>query len=959
MLRTPFLVVVAVFGTWILVHRQCSRPQDLESAYLAGDYAEVIKAEHVGHPQPVEALMVGLSYVAQQRYAEARMYFGRLPGPDGTAYAVVRGCGLLEIEVRSGRYDDAAPFAESCRSALNALPGRPSELAGYGWHSLGYYDHAGARYARSLETYFRALDALSVTGRVAAYLALNTRNNIGNVYYRTGRSTESLRMHQQVYAERVVLLGPEHPKTGGSIGNLGNVYHSIGEHEKALYFHQRAAEIWRRTAGEFDPEYAYSLNNIGLALMRLDRYAEATNVLNQALRIKKAVFGDSSATTINTVANLTATYMRLDSLEKARTMADETLQIAERHGLVNTPGLWSFEADRAALLLRAGNRVAAAEALERAYESSRRAGHPVSFRLANALARYHIGNNEPDQALPLLTWVDECVRHCPWSPVSDSTLATDPPVEESIREWLEAHRLLLAVPSSTSMDRIAVAAATAERLQSGSWSLKFDRLWYNTALALYEGMTDRAIADGNVALAWHAVEARKGLFVRRVASNQEDEVPALEQLMNVESALALAESGARGERDDDVAQLIAERVRMQLEFEQSRMLHEDMEPRNDLVMSTNHDDTRLATREWARKTGGTYVNYFVGGSSPALHALVVTADSMQLVTLAHQSAVSTVLDSLRSALHGESRVLKEQAAQRAGAMLLAPIRPFLGNGQVVVSPDEGLYDIPIEALTLGSASGQPTYLIEQTSVSYAHTAVAWLDTPVFAWNRTLRATVLDVTFPDAPMPSPPGASVRAETESIYTRLRRSPLPGVRTETKALRGVLGQSGRTDVRYVRDATEGMFAREAARPTDILHVATHSYFNSTTPHDSGILFARSRFGTSDGVLRPAELARLRIPTGLLVLSSCSMARRTGGLSAAFDFGIAMGLSGASRALVSNWPVDDVATTEFMVRFYAYIVAGDDPETALAHTKVSFLREASPLADPAIWSAFVLIAI
>ena len=957
MLRTPFLVVVAVFGTWILVHRQCSPPQDLESAYLAGDYADVIKTEHVGHPQPVEALMVGLSYVAQQRYAEARMYFSRLPGPDGTAYAVVRGCGLLEIEVRSGLYDDAAPMAASCNRALRALPDRPSEIAGYGWHSLGYYDHAAARYERSLETYGRALEALPESGRVAAYLALNTRNNIGNVYYRTGRSTEALRMHQRVYAERVALLGAEHPKTGGSIGNLGNVYHSIGEHEKALYFHQRAAEIWRRTAGEFDPEYAYSLNNIGLALMRLDRYEEATEVLNQALRIKKAVFGDSSATVINTVANLTATYMRLDSLDQSRIMADATLQIAERHGLVNTPGLWSFEADRAALLLRAGDPAASVHILEQAFASSRRAGHPVSFRLANVLARYHIEHNAPDLAVPLLTWVDDCVRHCPWSPVSDSTLATDPPVEESIREWLETHRLWLTVPSSTSMDRIALAAATAERLQSGSWSLKFDRLWYNTALALYEGMTDRAIADDNVALAWHAVEARKGLFVRRVARNQEEEAPALARQITVESALAAAESGIRKPltvgRDDDVALLIAERVRMQLEFEQSRVPHADAEP------ASSHQESDRATRAWARRTGGTYVNYFVGGSPASLHALVVTADTMRMVTLARQSTVVAEMEALRRALHGGSRVLKEHATLRAGTMLLAPIQPFLGNGHVVVSPDEGLYDIPFEALRTNGTTGQPTFLIEHTSVSYAHTATAWLDTPVFAGSRPLRATLLDVTFPDAYVPLPPEPLAGARTESIHARLRRSPLPGVRTETKALRKVLGQSGDTDVRYIRDATEGMFAREAMRTTDILHVATHSYFNSTTPHDSGILFARSRFGMSDGVLRPAELARLEIPTGLLVLSSCSTARRTGGLSAAFDFGIAMGLTGASRALVSNWPVDDVATTEFMVRFYAYLVAGDDPETALAHTKVSFLREASPLADPAIWSAFVLIAV
>lgn len=904
----------------------------------------------------IDELLVALSYISQQRYAEAGLFLERpLPGLAAPAEEVVRACGLFEILIRSGKYNGSSHVQAACRDAsarVSAAGLRDADsrlVLSYGLHVLGYADQTAARYEESLSRYFEALDANPRDSPLAAYFELNTRNNMGNVYWRTGRSSQALGVHLEVYQRRVELLGPEHPKTGGTIGNLGNVFHSLGEYEKALYFHERAADIWKSRAGAFDPEYAYAVNNGGLALIHLDRDDEAIEALSRSLRIKRAVHGDSSATLINTLANLTTLYIRKGDRETAHEHADLVSRIARRHGLQATPGLWAFEVDRSRLLVQEGRVEEATDALDYALWSARAATHPVAFRLANRLASILLDSGHTESARMYLEWVDTCVKTCTWSPVSDSVLTSNPPAEESISLWLEANRLLLDIGTEGALERAELAARTAERLQSDSWSLKFDRKWYTEALDLHRALFDYAVAHGDLDTAWEHAEIIKNMFARRVSRQRDSESwppERMEELLAAESAMIHAEQNGQ---ERSRRELVAERVRLQLEFEQTARLKNNNELPSPWL-------TLDSARAHALRSDETFLHFIWGSKKSALHAFLVRADTALVLSIEQAGQLAQAVDSLFLALESNSRYNFEPAAERVSHILLRPLMPWVRKRNLVVSADENLFNIPIDMLPWPDTPDFE-YLVESTVLRHAISGTAWATASPLVRRSAhdpLRAAILNVGL---------SGSGHAPLPSRNQRTSAS-LPGARLETASLLNLLRNHATSSVDYVRNVTKPVFERRLQSRYDIVHLATHSFFDQDLPHNSGIIMAASMMSRifskrKTAILSPAELAGMRLHANLLVLSSCESALRTGGSSAAFDFGVALGLSGVEHALVSNWAVDDMATSEFMLRFYEQLLTGLPPQKALQEAKLSFIRDRSPLANPRIWAGFVLTTV
>jgi len=956
MTRHLVTIALSAFFTWLLVSGSCNPVSTTDSLFLASRYDDVIQQQS-DSLDAVDELLVALAYIAQQRYAEAGLFLERPVSESASAdVQVVRTCGLFEILVRSGKYVGSNQIQAACRDATARIQregARSSDsrlVLSYGLHVLGYADQTASRYDDSLARYFEALDANPGNSRLAEYFELNTRNNMGNVYWRTGRSSQALDVHFDVYRRRVELLGPEHAKTGGTIGNIGNVFHSLGEYEKALYFHERAADIWKSRAGAFDPEYAYAVNNGGLALIHLERDEEAIEALNRSLRIKRAVHGDSSATLINTLANLTTLYIRNGDRDAAHAHADLVSSIAKRHGLEATPGLWAFEVDRSRLLVQEGRTNEAIEALDYALWSARAATHPVAFRLANRLARVLMDSNQPESARRYLEWVDTCVRTCTWSPVSDSILTTNPPAEESITLWLEANRLLLDVGGDDTLERAELAARIAEQIQSDSWSLKFDRQWYTQALDLHRVLFEHAVARDDLDKAWEHAEIIKNLFARRVSrrqGNTEWSPGQMEELLEAESAMINAE---RRGLNQHRRKLVAERVRLQLEYEQSS--------RGDTQKNMRGPWLELASaREHARENDETFLHFVWGSDPKLLHALIVQPDTVLVAPLHEAGVVFPAVDSLFQALNDDSRYAFEPAARLLSDMLFRPILPWIDGRTIVISADENLFNIPLDLLPRMGVSDFE-YLVESVTIRYATSGMAWATAaPLLPLSpgETVRAAIMDVDITETGIPVRPGST---------NPPRSVPLPGARLETETLRMLLRSRTLSNVSYVGNVTARSFERHLQTRQDIVHLATHSFFDQELPHNSGIVMAtptlsRLSGGNAITVLSPAELASMDLRAHLLVLSSCESALRTGGSSAAFDFGVALGLSGVEHAIVSNWAVDDMATSEFMLRFYRGLLSGLVPHEALRQAKVSFLQEESPLANPRMWAGFVLTTV
>lgn len=138
------------------------------------------------------------------------------------------------------------------------------------------------------------------------------------------------------------------------------------------------------------------------------------------------------------------------------------------------------------------------------------------------------------------------------------------------------------------------------------------------------------------------------------------------------------------------------------------------------------------------------------------------------------------------------------------------------------------------------------------------------------------------------------------------------------------------------------------------DVLHFATHTRVNDQNPWQSAIQLDPGGEGTS---LRAADIAAMRLPVDLVVLSSCASAagrilsgEGVLGLSSAF-------ISAGSPAVVATlWPVDDATTVGFMETFYAELAAQENVATALRRAQ-GRLRDDPATEHPFFWAGFILV--
>jgi CHAT domain-containing protein len=157
----------------------------------------------------------------------------------------------------------------------------------------------------------------------------------------------------------------------------------------------------------------------------------------------------------------------------------------------------------------------------------------------------------------------------------------------------------------------------------------------------------------------------------------------------------------------------------------------------------------------------------------------------------------------------------------------------------------------------------------------------------------------------------------------------------------------------------ATEAAFKTSAGR-YDVLHLATHGYFNRFNPLLSGLELEPD--AKEDGRLEVHEILGLRLAARLVVLSACDTALGGGyfsevpsgddivGLTRAFLF------AGSPSVVASLWAVNDRSTMGLMGGFYGRL-SGQDKATALAASQRDLIARGGRYAHPYFWGAFVLV--
>jgi len=156
----------------------------------------------------------------------------------------------------------------------------------------------------------------------------------------------------------------------------------------------------------------------------------------------------------------------------------------------------------------------------------------------------------------------------------------------------------------------------------------------------------------------------------------------------------------------------------------------------------------------------------------------------------------------------------------------------------------------------------------------------------------------------------------------------------------------------------ATESSFKRLATN-YDVIHLATHGYFNKLNPLLSGLILEPD--AGEDGRLEVHEILELKLHAELVTLSACDTALGSGyfaevpagddlvGLTRAFMF------AGSPTVLASLWEVNDRSAVQLMRNFYGHL-RDSDKATALAQAQRE-MQARGLYRHPYYWGAFTLV--
>jgi CHAT domain-containing protein len=329
--------------------------------------------------------------------------------------------------------------------------------------------------------------------------------------------------------------------------------------------------------------------------------------------------------------------------------------------------------------------------------------------------------------------------------------------------------------------------------------------------------------------------------------------------------------------------------------------------------------------------------------------------------LGEASAIDDLVERFRAMLADPAKdpaPLARALDERVGR----PLRSLAGGAhEVLLAPDGALNLVPFGALI----DERGRYLLGDYAFAYLTTG---RDLSKLSAKRAGSSEPVVVADPDF---GPSGFA--------------TPLPGTKQEGRAVAALL-PSARTLMG--RDATKG--AIEGLHSPRVLHIATHGFFKQEaraaggagtaagkapgfaldsgrgkpTPASdnpllfSGLVFAGANRGRADdnGLLTALEASGLDLwGTKLVVLSACETGvgevRRGEGV---YGLRRAMVLAGAETVVMSLWKVDDEATKDLMLAYYAGLQNGGGRTEALREAQLAIMASRGR-AHPFYWASFI----
>ncbi|XP_078351559.1 tetratricopeptide repeat protein 28-like [Oculina patagonica] len=268
-------------------------------------------------------------------------------------------------------------------------------------------------------------------------------------------------------------------------------------------------------------------------------------------------------------------------------------------------------------------------------------------------------------------------------------------------------------------------------------------------------------------------------------------------------------------------------------------------------------------------------------------------------------------------------------------MLIAPVADLLDESEIIIVPDPSLNHVPFAALS----DERGKYLAESFRIRMVpslSTLKLIQDSPADYHSRTGALIVGD----------PVVGRVR------YNGRRKTllPLPCARKEAEMIGELLGEQTLLGQCATKQAV-----LERLHSVSLIHFAAHGNAERGEIALSPLRPTKKIPKEEDYLLTMSDISQVRLRAKLVVLSCCHSGQ--GQIRAEGVIGIARAFlgSGARSVLVALWALDDLATEQFMRRFYVHLVRGESASESL-HEAMKWMR-GNGFTKVSEWAPFMLI--
>jgi CHAT domain-containing protein len=341
-------------------------------------------------------------------------------------------------------------------------------------------------------------------------------------------------------------------------------------------------------------------------------------------------------------------------------------------------------------------------------------------------------------------------------------------------------------------------------------------------------------------------------------------------------------------------------------------------------------------------------------------ALIATRDSLQIRELPDRQLIRQWAADIQQQT-GSFNSLRNVSGSALKTLLPMDILANKKYKRLVIIPDDVLHRVPFSTLNIASTGSFYKPVSEDFEVIRTHSAAEYYAPLVTTKttadsNKVTIAVFADPIFENAHLDNGPGNSKAGSFYEWIGELQR--LPNTAKEASQIASLFG-ADKVDIATGSLATNDFLMSERTRNANIMHIATHGFYDPETPDIVGVM--TSVVGPSGepapGFLSLTEMLSQPFHSQLVVVSGCEtmlgrLYKGTGMKS------VTHGLlsQGAGSVIGTLWKIPDRSSALFMGHFYDTLKSnGGNSPNALAMAKRK-MSEHSRYRDPWYWGGFVL---